>query len=130
MDVSNLLNPKVASSSPPVASTATAAASAAHASAGQITGDNKNLITRAGLSRTHQFAIHHLGNWLKDNGRGTLADILNSTSSTYGNENVVSWLDLPADQNYYGRDYKRQNRSGGNGGGAVTAFRRAFGKID
>ncbi|MGF6666324.1 hypothetical protein QF000_008057 [Paraburkholderia atlantica] len=110
---------------PPVAVTA----SAVQVPQGHpFTGTNDELVLRSGIKRDHQSKVRHLGKWLEQTGRGTLADILNSSSSTYANQHVRDWLDLPHHQNPYGRDAQRHRRSGGGGGGGgVTGFRKAFG---
>ncbi|WP_155420399.1 hypothetical protein [Burkholderia cepacia] len=99
-----------------------------------ITGTNAELVEEfkrrtGGKYHTHQSIVRHLGRWLEQNGLGTLADILNSPYSAYGNDQVRDWLNLPTDQNPYGSASARGNHGGG-GGGAVTAFRRAFGRDD
>ena len=93
-----------------------------------IEGSNKELISRSNIRLCcYKAALRNLAGWLEKTGRGTLADILNSPSSAYGNEHVRAWLNLPAHQNPYGSERARQQHRGQQGGAAVTQFRRAFG---
>ncbi|MEM5405574.1 hypothetical protein [Paraburkholderia unamae] len=108
---------------PPVA----VAASAVQVPQGHpFTETNEELVVRSGINRDYKTRVRHLGRWLEQTGRGTLADILNSSNSTYANQHVRDWLSLPHDQNPYGRDAQRHHGSGG-GGSGVTGFRKAFG---
>lgn len=63
--------------------------------------------------------LRHFANWAGDN---SLQKVLNSTSSTYAQQAVRDWCNLPANENPYGSAGR-----GSHGGGAISAFRRSFG---
>lgn len=126
----------------PLASTSPHRPAAASAFGAQIlpdgypfTGTNNDLLKqfmerarRAGTNenskRSVATAVGHFGNWA---GEGSLARVLNSTNSTYAQQAVRNWLDLPAGENPYGSARRTPSGGGGRGGGSIIAFRRAFG---
>lgn len=59
------------------------------------------IMNTRGLSDDHKKALAALGAWLYRNGQLTLTHVANNTENTVSCVNA--WLDLPVNQNPYGR---------------------------